>query len=429
MADKKAASRLEWRLHWPLLLAATIGISFGSLPTMTLGLFMEPLQDEFGWSRTTISLGLTIYAGITAPLSPFAGAIVDKFGSRTIAIPGLIICGILFAAFSLQNGTLEVWIAAWVIYSLGSLSIRSVVWNPPVSSVFILNRGVAIAILLSGMSLASAGAPLLAHTLIEGLGWRGAYIGIGLGWAGVALLLVIPFFHAEKPAKKSSPASGGRSVTRTVPGGLTGKEALRNPAILRIALAGLLVTTLASGYGMHMIPIYTSLGLERGEAAGLALLIGIAAVSSKLVSGSIADRVNSSFLPFTALSLPAAGYGLLLAAGGSIPMLMAAALVIGFGSGAGIHIIIYLTTQFGGLRNFGKIYGSVSALFGLSAGIGPVTAGAIFDATGSYELFLMIGIPMFVVSGLLVFGLGSYPDFKPVEIGPENSGEAAPARS
>ena len=52
---------------------------------------------------------------------------------------------------------------------------------------------------------------------------------------------------------------------------------------------------------------------------------------------------------------------------------------------------------------------------GLSAGIGPVTAGRIFDSTGNYELYLMIGIPLFILAGLLVFGLGPYPQFAPVE--------------
>jgi hypothetical protein len=52
---------------------------------------------------------------------------------------------------------------------------------------------------------------------------------------------------------------------------------------------------------------------------------------------------------------------------------------------------------------------------GLSAGIGPVTAAWIFDRTGNYELYLMLGIPLFVVAGLLVYGLGPYPQFKPTE--------------
>ena len=60
------------------------------------------------------------------------------------------------------------------------------------------------------------------------------------------------------------------------------------------------------------------------------------------------------------------------------------------------------------------------------SGIGPITAGAIFDATGNYELFMMIGIPVFLVAGLLVAGLGPFPTFEPEPSEPATDG---PARS
>ncbi len=426
MAQTKSSSAQEWRDHWPLLLAATLGISFGAIPTVTLGLFMEPLQAEFGWSRTTISLGMTVFALLVLPLTPLAGALVDKLGARRIAIPGLILCGLIFAAFSTMNGAVWVWIAMWVIYSTGSVLIRTMVWNPPVSSAFVQNRGMAIAILLCGISLAAACTPLLTHSLIQNVGWRGAYIGLGIGWAGLALLLVVPFFRDTPVRNKSASNPNSAQPTRTIPGGLTGKEAMRNIAILRVAAAGLVATTLTAAYSVHMVPIYVSLGVERGAAAGIALIVGVAAVISKIVVGLIADRVNSSFLPFSVFALPAVGYGILLGAQGSTGWAITGAVVVGLGTGSVVHIIMYLTTQYGGLRNFGKIYGSVSALFGLASGIGPLVAGRIFDITGNYELFLMIGIPMFVLSGLLVFGLGAFPEFTPTEIADEPAGASSP---
>lgn len=108
-------------------------------------------------------------------------------------------------------------------------------------------------------------------------------------------------------------------------------------------------------------------------------------------------------------------------------MLLIGTVVIGTGSGAMLHMIMYLTTQYGGLRNFGKIYGSISALFGLAGGLGPVLAGAIFDATQSYELFLISAIPVFVLAAMLVFGLGPYPEFEPVSAEPVPTGKQAQA--
>ncbi|MCB2077499.1 MAG: MFS transporter, partial [Novosphingobium sp.] len=237
MEDDKPGAGQEWRENWPLLTAAMAGISFGAIPTATLGVFMEPLQDEFGWSRASLSLGLMIFALVSTPLSPFAGALVDRFGARAVAIPGVALCGLSFAAFSLMTGSVAFWLAVWMTYSLCALLIRSMVWNRAVSAAFVKSRGLAIAGLLSGTSLAGALAPITTQLLTEAFGWRGAYLVLGLGWAGIAWILVILFFREKaEPVVSDSHAP----VRRTIPGGLTYGEALRSPVMIRIAVAVLL---------------------------------------------------------------------------------------------------------------------------------------------------------------------------------------------
>jgi MFS family permease len=420
MQDGRPSAAKEWRQNWPLLLAATAAISFGAIPTATLGMFMQPLQDEFGWSRATISLGLMVFAFVTTPLSPFAGALVDRFGSRAVAIPGLALSGLCFAAFSLVGGAVALWIGVWVAYSLCALFIRSTVWNRAVSGAFVASRGVAIAVLLCGTSLASAAAPFITHLLIDNVGWEGAYLGLGIGWAGIAWLLVLLFFHEPLAAPSDLGGASGPRQPRMLPGGLSVREALRNPAILRIAGAVMLQITISASISVHLVPIHTSMGASRGEAAGILMLVGVGGVLAKLATGYVADRVRSRVLPLVAFSLPAVGYAMILYGDGSIPVLAVATFIIGCGGGSALHMILYLTTQYAGLRNFGKIYGSIAALMGLGAGVGPLAAGLVHDATGSYTLFLTGAIPVLVVAGLLVFGLGPFPEFKP-ERAPEKA--------
>jgi MFS family permease len=419
-ASKEAgqAAPSEWKLHWLLLLAATVGVSFGGIPVSSMGVFMQPLQDEFGWSRTTISVSMTVFAFVVTPLTPFAGALVDRFGARAIAIPGLFLCGLTFAAFSLMNGVVALWFGMWVAYALASLLIRTMVWNPPVATAFVANRGTAMAVMLSGMSVASAVTPLLTHFLIAELGWRGAYLALGLGWSGMALLLVIPFFRMApvKVRETESAAPGSPQPARFVPGGLSLREALRDKVMIRIAIATFLATMIGAGWGVHAIPVYRSLGIAEVTAASLALVAGTAAILSRLVCGAILDRFKAGWVPGVVLALPALAFIVLLVSDGALPIVLVGVALMGFGSGATLYMIMYLTTQYGGLRHFGKIYGSVSALVGLSSGIGPVTAGWIFDTTGSYEGFLMLSIPVFIVAGLLVLGLGPHPQFEPEQV-------------
>ena len=92
MTETHSSSALkEWRTHWQVVLAAMMGLSFSSLAPASLGLFIEPLSDEFGWTRAQISLGMTIYALFAVPFSPLAGALIDSRGSRAIGIGGLIL--------------------------------------------------------------------------------------------------------------------------------------------------------------------------------------------------------------------------------------------------------------------------------------------------------------------------------------------------
>lgn len=70
MADAPKTAAQEWRAFGPLVMAATFGLSFGAMPNSTLGLLMDPLNAEFGWSRSKMALGMTIFALITTPPTP-----------------------------------------------------------------------------------------------------------------------------------------------------------------------------------------------------------------------------------------------------------------------------------------------------------------------------------------------------------------------
>ena len=83
MADR-ATALAEWKRHWPLAFVSTAGLTFSPIAVYSLGLVMEPLQQEFGWDRASISLGLTIYTMSAVLLGPAIGALIDRFGSRKI---------------------------------------------------------------------------------------------------------------------------------------------------------------------------------------------------------------------------------------------------------------------------------------------------------------------------------------------------------
>jgi MFS family permease len=392
-----------------MVAAAMAGLSFATVAIYSMGLFMEPLSREFGWTRAQMSLGLSIVALFTVPLSPFAGALIDRWGSRRLGIPGIILSAVAFAAFSLATGSLKQWYALWVCYAVVAIAIKTTVWTAAVSSVFQSSRGLALAVVLSGAALSQTITPLIAQWLIDGYGWRHAFIWMGLGWGGFVLLLLLPFFFDARDHERRLAESTQTATVRPVLTGLTLAEGIRNPALLRIAAALFIMSVLGVAITVHKVPILTATGLSRESAAQIAALAGIAGVSGKLLVGWMMDRWQSGWIGSVCLALPALACLLLLDGIHTPTLIVVAMTILGFSAGAYLQICTYLTTRHGGLRHFGKIFGIMAGLMALASGTGPILAGLVYDHFGSYTGLLLAGIPMGLLSGWLVGGLGPYP--------------------
>ncbi len=90
---------------WKLVLASAVGFSFFSVLLAGTGLFFEPLRKEFGWNRSLLSAGPAIATLVTALLSPFYGALIDRVGSRRLALPGIVMVMASMSAFAFASGS------------------------------------------------------------------------------------------------------------------------------------------------------------------------------------------------------------------------------------------------------------------------------------------------------------------------------------
>lgn len=418
--DEPASARDEWRRYWATVLAAMVGMSFYTVITYSLSTFIGPLEKEFGWSRTALSSGLTIFAAISMLGGPFVGAAADKFGTRRIVIIGMVLSGCTFAAFSLVNGSTLQWVALYVIYGLFALAIKSTVWSAGISSVFTKGRSLALAVMLSGSAIGQTFAPIIANRLITAFGWREAYIWLGLGWAGLALVLLVPFYF-DAHARKARQTGAGHAAPKIVLPGLTVRQAMRDRRVLRIAGATLMMSLVGSGVSVHLVRIVSESGITMDSAVKIAATAGIAGLVGKLGVGWLLDRVQGSLIPFSGFAIGAVGHFLLIGLiGGAVP-LMLGAMCIGFASGAGLQISTYLISRYAGLRNFGAIFGTISSMMMAGTAVGPLVAGSVHDLTGSYDMLEIVAAPVMLLCALLFIGLGPYPEFD----APESASEPA----
>ncbi|MFA5548835.1 MAG: MFS transporter [Porticoccaceae bacterium] len=401
-------ARQEWRTHWPLVLAATLGVALGSIHVYSTGIFIEPLEREFGWSRAEISAGLSLVSVIGVFGAPLFGYLVNRLGSRRIALPGTVFLCASIAVLSLATSSIWSWWGLWVLVALSTLFMKPTVWSTAVSSVFNKSRGLALAVVLSGTGLGSALTPIVANYLIEHFGWRGAYLGLGLG----AAVLVVPtmwfLFFDARDRLRLSPAG----TKATAPAMLTGwsmAEGFRARQFYQLWAAALITTLIVVGFVVHLVPLLGDAGISRATAVSLAGMVGIMSIIGRLTVGYLMDRLPGPPVGTISVSLPIVAALILLAFPGSVPAAVVAVAVLGLSVGGEYDAIIYLCSRFFGMRNFAALFGWIASGLLAGMGLGPVLAGWIHDRWGSYEMFLVAVIPMGLLAGLMIATLGKYP--------------------
>ena len=398
MDNNKLSAKQEWRSGWTLVLAASLGFSFFSVMLASTGLFMGPLGEEFGWSRTLLSSGPSIATFMTALLGPFFGMMVDRFGTRRLVLPGLVVTIISISAFSLVNGSQAQWLALWVVFGIVSVSIKSTAWTTAVVGVFEKSRGLALGLTLAGTAVAASVVPPLGNFLITEFGWRAAFVWLAVGWGGITLLVCVLFlFDVRDRAadKRKADERAGLAPSKDAPAvdlpGLTGSEAWRDSALWRLAISNFIVMVLTIGLAIHLFPILTEAGVSRANAAWLTGLAGIAGIVGKLVTGVLLDRFRPNWVGGITLGAAALAFALLMEGVRSPTLIVIALLVNGYAAGTKTHITGFLTAGYAGMKNFGAIYGVMSSLMALASGMGPMLAGLTYDLSGGYGLFLLAG--------------------------------------
>lgn len=407
--NDQLSAKGEWRQHWTMVLSAAFGFSFMSFMAPATGLFMAPLQEAFGWDRALLSSGMVIGAGLSLLLSPFFGSLVDRFGARRLALPGLAATALSIAAFSLFDGAVWQWFTLWLLFGLCSLSISATTWTTAVAATFSTGRGLALGLTLSGSAFALAIVAPLTNWLIESWGWQTAFVALGFGWGGAALVLCTAFFFtSDKAASTLSDGTPHDSPSQKLEG-LSIAQAWRDPALWRVGLATLITLVITIGVQVHQVPIMVDVGLTRSDAAWLASLAGIGGIVGKLVTGSLVDRFHVRWVGGLTLTSTAIAYPMLLYPAGTPALIVVGMMINGYAAGTKLQLCGFLTAKYAGLRNFGKIFGFMSSLVALAGGAGPILAGLVFDRAGSYAIFLIVGTIGSLCSGLLVFSLGAYP--------------------
>lgn len=381
-------------------------MALSTLLSYSLGIFIEPLQKEFGWSRADVTSGQIISAAMAIVFGPVVGSMIDRVGPRRIGICACFAMCLATALLSMAGPSLDLWRGLWVVVAVAVVMIQPTVWTSAITHLFTAGRGLALAVTLCGSGIASLITPPLTYMLIEYYGWRTAFILLPLIWGCLVIPIVGILFRTPRDRL---PAARDRSLSTGQTAGQVIRSEVLTIRFACLAAAGLAFAAVVVTLAVSVVPLLSDYGLTRGEAAALASLIGIAAIAGRLAIGLLLDRVTARYIAALCACLPMVGASLLLAGSGSAPMAVAAVLVFGLSLGAELDILAYLTSRYFSQAHFGFLFGIMGGLLTLAGGAGPVVINAVYDATGSYRLALMAAVPICLTAALLFLSLGPIP--------------------
>ena len=373
-------------------------IGFGS--AYTFSAFIASLQREFGASRGSVSLVFSLAGFLYFGFGAISGPLADRWGSRRLAVAGMILLGAGLVLAGLARSLDEVYAA----YSLGIGLGVGCSYVPAVATVqrwFARRRGFASGVAVSGIGVGTLVMPPLAALLIGALGWRDAYVTLGVLAAavggGLALLLDDdPRGRSLLPDGDPQPAA----ALATAPAGASVREAIRSPRFAMLYAACLACSFAAFVPFVHLVPSAMDRGVPRDAAVLLLSVIGVGS-AARFFLGGIADRLGSR----RALIAVFAGMALTLliwAFARTVWSLAIFALVYGVCYGGWSAVLpAVVMDEFGG-RNVSGIIGVLytSAAFGTL--IGPSAAGFAFDVSHSYTVPILAGVAANVAAAAIV---------------------------
>jgi len=207
---ERATSGGEFANGWPLVAASFLGIAF-SVSVLgagySLGLFVQPLEAEFGWARGQIQLAPLVLAGSVIPMSFVVGWLADRFGPKRLIVFSQLGFGIVYVALGLLTHDLATFYALYFAMGVLVAGTLPMTFTKILTNAFNAKRGFAIGLALSGTGLCAFAVPIYGALLIEQFGWRIGYVGLALLPALIAMPVAIWLLPADPPRVGAASAS------------------------------------------------------------------------------------------------------------------------------------------------------------------------------------------------------------------------------
>ncbi len=398
-----------WKVSWA---GSIIQALHAALVLQAFGNYAVILREQFGWSRTIISIAYASNRAESGLLGPLHGWALARFGSKRVMRVGAVTLTCGFAWFS-QITTPVQFVLSFFAIAVGTglagfmtIMTETVKW-------FERKRARALSMVQLGLAVGAFATPAVVLALRH-LGWRETAVASGVVMG--AVVFGLSFLFGSSPGERgvpldgiatTTPAATGRTTTASARH-LTAYEAMRTSAFWFLALGHMSALLVVGSVIAHLALYLTSeQGFTLQGASFVAASIPIAQIAGMVVVGIIGDRTSKRLLCSLAMVGHVTGLLLLTYATGRW-MVWAFVVLHGLAWGMRGPLMAAIRADYFGATSFGQIMGYTSVILMFGAVGGPLLAGILAEATGDYRIGFTI-LALLAATGSALFAFARPP--------------------
>ncbi len=391
---------------WIVLAAVVFVMLGGSGIRAVFGVFIKPIEAEFGWTRAQLSGAAALSLFVLGAVGPMVGWLADVWGPRRVMLLSTIVLGVGAVLASFVDHLWQMYGAAGVLMAAGAGGLGIATTSTIAARWFVARRGLIIGILGGAMSAGQMLVIPFSMVLISLYGWRASFLWLGVGILVLTLPIILGFVR-DDPAEKGLKPYGAGTAAGAAFGGVKDErrvpvsEAMGVPAFWLLAVTFFVCGYTSNGLVLtHLVPHAAEHGFSQMDAAQALGLMGAMNIVGTIASGWICDRFGRKgplafYYGVRGLSL------IFLLYVWNVPSLHVFAAIFGLNYISTVPPTTTLTANIFGRLSVGALSGWIYFSHQVGSALGAWAGGAIFDATGSYSwAFVSAAALAFIASGL-----------------------------
>jgi sugar phosphate permease len=407
MEDKRG---LFW--GWYVVLGSFLILSINYGARYCFGVFVKPLAEEYGWSRSVISLAASINMFVYSVCSIAVGRIMDRVAPRWIVTIGALTLSSSLIFTSFVKTPLQFYIVYGLLAGIGASGLGVVVTNSSVGKWFIRKRGLALGISTMGISFGTILLTPMAGLIVKNYNWQTGFVFLSVVVFMIGVTLSNLFMRRMNPESCGLLPDGEIRAERVLkieslppPPHMPYREMFGDRRFWTLGIGFGLAVMILMAVFVHQVAYALDKGIDKIAAASSLGAVGIAGFAGQFFFGWFSDKLrDAKYSAVLGMLIMAAGMLILLNVT-SARGLYFFALIYGFGYGCIAPMMPVLTADRFGRHVMGSVYGMLTFFIGLGGSIGPIVGGVIYDRFGSYSYVWQANIVTLVIVAFMLLSL------------------------